>query len=479
MGPPAGLVERLKHAGQEHLLRFHEELPEPARRKLLAQIAALDLEALPGLVAEYVKNKPAFTLPAGVEPAPYYPNDPGSPVRNWDRAKFKRAGEELLRRGRVAAFTVAGGQGSRLGFEGPKGCFPAGAVTGKPLFQIFAEGLLAAGRKYGRAVPWYVMTSPQNHADTVRFFREYSFFGLSPTNVTFLQQGVMPSLDIRTGRVLMTAKDELATNPDGHGGSIKALWVSGAIEAMKRRGVEHISYFHVDNPIVRVVDPVFLGLHAAAEDSSGEMSSKMIPKAYPEEKLGVFCRAGGRVQVIEYSDLPMDLQRQTRADGSLRFLAGSIGVHTMSVEFLTRLNTDPSFSLPYHRAEKKVACIDPESRGGGAAVEPKEPNGVKLERFVFDALPLCRGSIVLETDRVEEFAPIKNATGVDSVESSRQVQTERAARWLERAGVKVPRRADGTPDCVLEIGPLTAMEAADLTGAALPRAMERGAKVAL
>ncbi|MFM9996220.1 MAG: UTP--glucose-1-phosphate uridylyltransferase [Phycisphaerales bacterium] len=485
MGPPAELVDRLERAGQGHLLRFYDALSEPSRRHLLVQIATLDLGALPRLVAEYVRNKPAFALPAGVEPAPYYPNDPGSRVRTWDRAKFKSLGEDLLRRGRIAAFTVAGGQGSRLGFEGPKGCFPAGAVTGKPLFQVFAEGLLATGRRHGRAVPWYIMTSPQNHSDTVRFFRERSFFGLSATNVTFFQQGVMPSLDIRTGRVLMTSKHELASNPDGHGGSIRALGVSGAVEAMKRRGVEHVSYFQVDNPIVRVLDPVFLGLHAGAPDSSGEMSSKMIPKAYAEEKLGVFCstpdaRGGGRrVEVIEYSDLPMELQRQRLADGSLRFLAGSIAVHAMSVEFLSRLNTDPSFELPYHRAEKKVACVDAES---GDVVEPTEPNAVKLERFVFDALPLCRppGSIVYETERVEEFAPIKNATGVDSVESSRQIQTERAASWLERAGVKVPRGADGAADCVLEVGPLTAMEAEDFsTGVALPKVIERGAKVAV
>ncbi len=479
MSAPEALVERLRLAGQSHLLRFYGSLDESGRAALVKQVEALDLDGLPALIERYIKKKPAFALAPGVEPAPYYPSDPASPVRAWDRSRFRAVGEDLLRGGKVAAFTVAGGQGSRLGFEGPKGCFPAGAVTGKPLFQIFAEGLLAAGRKYGRPAPWYIMTSPQNHADTLGFFEKSGYFGLSRSDVKFFEQGVMPSLDLGTGRVLLAPSGEVATNPDGHGGSIKALWVSGAIEDMRRRGVEHISYFQVDNPIVRVVDPVFLGLHAAAPDSSGEMSSKMIPKAYPEERVGMFCRAGGRgggVQVIEYSDLPMELQRQRLEDGSLRFLAGSIAVHAMSVEFVSRLNTDPSFELPYHRAEKKVACLDPET---GSASDPKEPNAVKLERFVFDALPLCRGSIVLETDRVEEFAPIKNATGVDSVETSREIQTERAARWLTSRAVLVPRKANGAADCVLEISPLTATEAEDLGGVKLPKEIERGARIAL
>lgn len=476
MPPPADLVDRLGRAGQEHLLRFHDELPEASRRRLIEQVRALDLEALPRLIDEYVRRTPAFVLPPDVEPAPYYPGDPRSPVRAWDRDRFRRAGEELLREGRVAAFTVAGGQGTRLGFDGPKGCFPGGAVTGRTLFGLFADGLRAAARKFGRAVPWYVMTSPLNHRDTVAYFEGHAFLGLDRGDVMIFEQGVMPAFDGRTGRVLLAAKDEVAVSPDGHGGSIRALHVSGALDDMRRRGVRHVSYFQVDNPLVKVIDPVFLGLHDAATDSSGEMSSKMIPKAYPEERLGVFCRAGGRLRVIEYSDLPMELQRQRLADGSLRFPAGSIAVHAMSVEFLTRLATDPSFSLPYHRAEKKVACVDPET---GAAIVPAGSNAVKLERFVFDALPMCRASIVHETDRAEEFAPIKNATGVDSVESSRAIQTARAARWLERAGVRVPRRPDGTPDCTLEINPLTATEPEDLAGASLPRSIEPGARLAL
>jgi len=474
----AELRQHLAAAGQDHVLHFFDRLGADHQRSLLDQVTSLDLAALPRLIETYVKNKPVFALPPDIEPAPYYPNNPASKSRPWDRAAMKRAGEDLIRKGKVAAFVVAGGQGSRLGFDGPKGCYPAGAVTNKPLFQIFAEGIRASRERYTAAIPWYIMTSPLNHEATVAYFLEHRFFGLPEADVMFFPQGTMPSFDIASGKMLMTAPHEIATNPDGHGGAIKALHVSGALADMKRRGIEHLSYFQVDNPTVRVIDPVFLGLHAAASDSSGEMSSKMVPKASAEEKVGVFCRVGGvngKTEVVEYSDLPAALTNARLPDGSLKFLAGSIAIHIIGVAFIEKLATNPGFELPFHRAEKKVPWFDPDA---GAVINPTANNGVKLEKFVFDALARCRASIVYETDRVEEFAPIKNATGVDSVESSRALQTERSARWLETAGVKVPRvGGDGAPDCVLEISPLTATEAGELVGKQLPRQIERGARV--
>ena len=477
----AQVKQRLEAIRQEHLLTFYNTLSSHEQDSLLTQIDALDLESLPALIDRYVLSKPGFELSADLQPAPFIPFDPASPSRPWDRAAAKRAGEDLIRAGKVAAFTVAGGQGSRLGFEGPKGCYPAGAVTGKPLFQLFAESLLGVQDRYGRAVPWYIMTSPLNHASTVAFFEGHRFFGLDAADVMFFPQGVLPSFDMKTGKVLLAARNEVATNPDGHGGSIRALHASGALADMQRRGVEHISYFQVDNPIVRPVDPVFLGLHlrgGGGVASSGEMSSKMIRKAGPEEKVGVFCAIRGKVEVIEYSDLPRSLQEQRLEDGTLRFVAGSIAIHVMSVEFVRRLATDSAFALPYHRAEKKIPHVDLST---GEVVAPAANNGVKLERFVFDALPLCGASVVYETDRVEEFAPIKNATGVDSVESSRAIQTERVARWLEAAGVKVPRRADGSADCVLEVSPRLAGSVNELLSVKerLPRSVEAGARLAI
>jgi UDP-N-acetylglucosamine/UDP-N-acetylgalactosamine diphosphorylase len=171
---------------------------------------------------------------------------------------------------------VAGGQGSRLGFEGPKGCYPAAAVTGKSLFAIFAEKIRGAERTYGADVPWYIMTSPLNDEATRRFFARNGYFGLDESRVMFFAQGTMPSFDARTGKILLAERGRIATNPDGHGGAIRALSASGALEDMKRRGVLHLSHFQVDNPSVQVTDAVFIGLHHAAEDSSGQMSSKMV-----------------------------------------------------------------------------------------------------------------------------------------------------------------------------------------------------------
>ncbi|MCC5787436.1 MAG: UDPGP type 1 family protein [Phycisphaerales bacterium] len=469
---------RLASAGQEHLLAFESELSAQQRASLLAQIDAIDLEHLPELIEKYVAGKPDFAPPGKIEPAPYYPApkpDGSQSGRRWDPQRFRSAGEELIAAGRVACFVVAGGQGSRLGYDGPKGCFPGGAVSGKPLFQIFAEGIRANQRRYGSTIPWYIMTSPLNHQPTVEFFQQNDFFGLEPDNVSFFPQGVMPSFDLKSGKILLAEKHEVATNPDGHGGSLKALFVSGALDDMRTRGVEHISYFQVDNPLVKVVDPVFVGLHATASDSSGEMSSKMLPKRDPEEKVGVFVMADRRLQMIEYSDLPPELAKERDSGGGLRFNAGNPAIHMLGVSFVEKLNEDPRFALPFHRAEKKVPHIDVQS---GKRVDPSSPNGVKLERFVFDALQLAERSIVLETDRVEEFAPIKNAEGVDSPESSARIQTERAARWLQRVGVSVPMKG-GEPDCTIEIGPLTALEPLDLDPSRVGGPIERGAKVAL
>ncbi|MCW5766007.1 MAG: UDPGP type 1 family protein [Phycisphaeraceae bacterium] len=480
-GAPTDLLRRLSAIGQEHVLAFWAELGDSERRSLQHQIDSLDLDGLPRLIEQYVRNKPRADLGSDIQPALCYSADHARGTRPWDRARYADQGRALIAAGKVAAFTVAGGQGSRLGFEGPKGCYPGGAVTDKPLFQCLAEWILAARRRWahgGPAIPWYIMTSPINHEPTVAFFRQHRFFGLNERDVMFFPQGVMPSLDMATGRVLLDQKHALALNPDGHGGSLRALFTSGAIDDMRRRGVEQISYTQIDNPLVRVIDPAFLGLHAFAPDSSGEMSSKMVTKAHAGEKVGVLCRVNGRTTVIEYSDMPEALNNATNPDGSLRFNAGSIAIHVISVAFVRRLNEGGRFNLPYHRAEKKVPFTDPAT---GRRVEPASNNAVKLETFVFDALPLAERSIVLETDRTDEFAPIKNASGPDSPETCRRLQTLRAARWLEAAGAgdRVPRTDAGEPDCTIEISPLTAMDAAELQAAGLPGPIARGARVAL
>ena len=319
------------------------------------------------------------------------------------------------------------------------------------------------------------MTSPHNHEPTEAFFRDNNHFGLNRRNIVMFPQELLPSLELQSGRLLLSSKSTVAMNPDGHGGSIKALRASGAIDHMLARGVEHMSYFQADNPLVKIIDPVFVGLHIAAPDSSAEMSSKMVPKISVDERVGVFCRVGAKTRVIEYSDLPQDLARARGDDGRLRFEAGSIAIHLMSVEFVRRLSSQHP-PLPYHRADKKVPYIDPES---GRRVEPAEPNAVKLELFVFDAIPLADSSIVYETSRTEEFAPIKNATGADSPATSHQLQSDRGGAWLEAQGVRIPRNADGHVAARIELSPLTALEPGDLARATLPREIEREASIVL
>lgn len=446
--------ERLIAIGQEHLLRFADELDQPRLDALLDQIASLDLHAVPALVRDYVHSRPSFDPGhADIAPPPGYMRD-----QDWDIEKYRASGEDLLRAGKVAAFTVAGGQGSRLGYDGPKGCYPGGAVTGNPLFGCLADWIHAAQDRFRATVPWCIMTSPLNHEATVAFFRQHDHFGLNPANISFFPQGVLPSFDMKSGKILLAQKHEVATNPDGHGGSLRALAQSGALADMKRRGIEHISYVQIDNPLARVVDPVFIGLHASAPDSSGEMSTKVVAKTEPGEKVGVVCTIDGKPGVIEYSDLPEATAAQRNPDGTLTLRAGNIALHMLGRAFVERI-TSGDLALPYHRAEKKVPCIDLET---GNPLDPSEPNGIKLEMFVFDAIPLCEQSIVYEVERVDEFAPIKNAEGNDSPASSARLQTERAAAWLECKGVTVPRKPDGSPDCVLEISPRTAMRAEEL-----------------
>lgn len=473
----SAIKKTLDTNGQSHVLAFYDELDPSQQVALLDQIEAINFDELDALIETYVVNRAEADLPAQFDPAPYYrrPDDPQH-AEQYDAAEYRRIGEGLLSEGKVAAFTVAGGQGTRLGWNGPKGTYPATPVTGKPLFQVFAEQIRAAQNKYGVTIPWYIMTSPINDADTRRFITDNNCFGLTRKNIFMFPQGVMPTLSADGGKLLLAEKHEIAVHPDGHGGAIKALRTSGAIEDMAGRGIDHISYFQIDNPLAKVVDPLFLGLHSAAKNSSAEMSSKMVAKAYPEEKVGVFCAVNGKIQVVEYSDLPEDLSQQRHDNGELRFNAGSIAIHLFGVQFVERLTANADrFGLPFHRADKKAPYVDPAT---GQHVDPDAPNAVKLETFVFDALPLADKSVVLETTR-DEFAPIKNASGVDSPATSHEVQSERNARWLESHGVKVPRTRDGKVDAKIEISALTALEAGDIPAAELPTTIAPGANVAL
>ncbi len=475
------ISERLEQAratlaahDQSHLLRFADSLSSAQLDQLLSQIESIDFEELDGLIERHVRHPALVAPPRDLNPAKFYPRPP---TETYDVELYRRVGEELIRAGKVAAFTVAGGQGTRLGWNGPKGTYPASVVTGKPLFRMFAEQILATQRTYGVTILWYIMTSPMNDADTRAFFADNNCFGLRRANIHMFPQGVMPALDKSTGKVLLEPRDSIALSPDGHGGSIKALRSSGAVEAMAGRGIEHISYFQVDNPNVRVIDPLFIGLHASAPDSSAQFSSKMVAKTDPAEKVGVFCTSAGRTIVIEYSDLPQNLATARDEIGELKYRAANIAVHVIGRQFVEQLTENShEFGLPLHRALKKVSHVDIDS---GRVIEPAEPNAVKLETFVFDAMTLAKSSIILETDRVSEFAPIKNASGADSPATSHQLQSDRAAKWLEARGVEIPWDDDGHVRAAIEISPLTALEPSDLMAADLPARVEAGQELLL
>lgn len=458
--------DRLEAIQQGHLLRYWDELDSAERLTLLEQIESVAWEEVAPLVKSHVLRRPQEQVPKNLSPALVLPKTPCSPDEQSLYSRAMERGEEILRQGRVAAFTVAGGQGTRLGIDGPKGAVPVTPVRGKSLFQFFAESIAAARERYQADLGWSILTSPANHRQTVDFFGEHDFFGLPPVAVTFFSQALLPTFDNR-GKALLAEKYSLSLAPDGHGGSLKALVRSGTLDSLRQRGVEFVSYFHVDNPLVRPFDPLFLGLH---ELEGAEMSVKVVSKADDLERVGNVCIADGKTHVVEYSDFPDELARRTLADGRRAFDSGSIGIHVLSVDFISRVVAE-SFELPYHRADKAISFLDDD----GQRQRPTTPNGVKLETFVFDALPLARHTVVLEVERTEEFAPVKNPSGVDSKESSLELQVERAARWLEAAGVKVPRDSEGFPDVRLEIAPHLAGSAAELKARLQkPPTLERG-----
>jgi UDP-N-acetylglucosamine/UDP-N-acetylgalactosamine diphosphorylase len=434
-------------------LTFWHELQPDQRKSLLTQIYDLDLDQVDTWITHYVKNNQPTEVPSNFTPAPYYPHIPPSDNMSLKYKKAIDLGISSMKHGKIGAFLVSGGQGTRLGFNGPKGNFPISPIKNKTLFRLFAENIAAHSKQSGHPIPWYVMTSPLNYQQTIDIFDANDYFELGKENVFIFQQGTFPNFDFN-GKILLADKDTIACSPDGHGGSLKAIYDSGAVDDMKQRGIEYLSYWQVDNPLVNIFDPLFMGLHIL---DHSDMSSKAVKKIDAFEKMGVLSLINGKVSVIEYSDLSDELATLKKPDGSLVFEMGSIGIHIISRSFIEKLNKE-SFSLPIHKAVKKIPYID----SHGHLITPYEPNGIKLETFIFDALPLAENSIILETQRSQEFAPIKNASGTDSPESSKQMMINRAAQWLERAGIAIPYKTDGIPDCIIEIAPSFALSEQDV-----------------
>lgn len=449
---PAGATrnDRLRaafcEAEQGHIFRFFDELASDEQATLMAQLQAIDLKRVRKLIEKHLAGAGPPAAPK-LAPAPVIPV-PASDAERRDEARARKTGEEALKGGHVAALVVAGGQATRLGYDAPKGTFPIGPVSGKSLFQVHAEKVVALARRHGKPVPLLVVVSPDNHAASKRFFEERAWFGLDPKQVRFVEQGMLPALD-RDGRLLLAERGRIFLSPDGHGGVFRALHASGTLDFLAKRGIETVFYFQVDNPLVKVADPVFLGHHLRRE---AEFSLKVVAKRDAAEKVGVYALVDGKAGVVEYSDLPAAARDAKGADGKLLYGAGSIAIHAFSLAFLRRLGRGDG-ELPYHVARKKVPYVDER----GEQVQPAEPNGLKFESFVFDGLALAKEVVAMEVLRSEEFAPVKNKTGEDSPESSVQAQSDLFRSWLEEAGMRVE-----DPKAKVEIGPLFALDRAEL-----------------
>jgi len=436
---PPELFDRLHAHGQEHVLTGWDTLPLEGQVAFVAELAALDFAELSALFAK--RSDPSAALPSRDRIQPIAVDEPADSART--------VGEKALRRGELAALVVAGGQGTRLGFDKPKGLFPVGPVSGATLFRIHAEKVLALSNRYGKPVPFLMMTSPVTHEETVAYFEAERFFGLNPERVHFFQQGTVPALDLATGKLLLEAPGKLFLSPNGHGGTLTALADSGLLAYLKATGIRHVHYFQVDNPLVNVGDPAFLGRHI---ETAAEVSSKVVFKQNPTEKVGVLALVDGKCGIVEYTDMPAEMAAERATDGSLAFKAGNPAIHLFAVDFLERVTAGRQ-RLAFHVARKKLPHWDATT---GETVTPDAENALKFELFVFDALPLADRWLTVRVRREDEFAPLKNDTGADSLETCQAGMIARARRWLTAAGATV---ADGA---AVEISPAFALDADEL-----------------
>ena len=411
------VIKGVIESGNEHVFHFWDELADNEKDNLLKQLKSIDFQ----LIAEYYNNYKNIDEKSfdKFEPVKYL-----SAEESISNNELNKIGADALKSGEIAFLTVAGGQGSRLGYEHPKGCFPISPVKKKPLFQIFAEKILFYSSYYSNNFFWYIMTSKYNYRETLDFFIANDFFGLNKNNVIFFKQGTFPSLTI-DGKLILADKSNIFMNPDGHGGILKALLKNNLLEDIKIKGIKHLSYFQVDNPLVDMADPRFIGYHIREKSN---VTTKVIAKLYPEEKLGVIGRINGKSSVIEYSDLPEKEMFAVDENGKLLYLMGSIAVHIFEVDFLMNFTE----KMPLHYAEKKIK--------GYFFNDNDKPiftdmNGTKFETFIFDTIPLAERALFFETDREVEFYPVKNKDGFDSIDTCIIGQSRLFYSWLKDAGL--------------------------------------------
>ena len=413
-------IQRIFKYHQEHILHFWDELSEQEQKHLLEIAGAINFRK----IQKYYKiakteNKPInFSL---LEPSDYVNQN------DERREKFYQLGSEALKNGKVAFLTVAGGQASRLGFDLPKGCFGISPITQKSLFQIFAEKILFYSNLYNQPLKWFIMTSIDNFKTTVDFFSQNNYFNLDKKNVFFFKQGINPTVTSESGDLILKNKSELFMNPNGHGGILGALTSQGYISQMEHLGIEYLSYFQVDNPLINMADPYFIGCHI---DENSNISTKVIRKEFAEEKLGIAmqeCKSTKR-KIVEYSDIPEKIMKQQDENGNLLFNMGSTGIHIFSVSFIKKASS----KLPIHIANKEMTLPNINNSDN----PEKKISVLKFETFVFDTIPLAKKAIFFETSRNEEFFPLKNKTGTDSIETCIDGQINLYRSWLKDLGCK-------------------------------------------
>ncbi|XP_039714739.1 UDP-N-acetylhexosamine pyrophosphorylase-like protein 1 isoform X2 [Pteropus medius] len=462
---------RLQRAGQEHLLRFCAELAPGPRAALLAELEPLEPEAL----REHCERAAAACArPPGAPPdlaerlRPLPPERVGSAIRGDPEALrlWEEEGFHQIALNKVAVLLLAGGQGTRLGVTYPKGMYRVGLPSQKSLYQLQAERIRRvqqlAGERRGThcTVPWYIMTSEFTLRPTADFFREHDFFHLDPDNVVMFEQRMLPAVTF-DGKAILERKDKVAMAPDGNGGLYRALADHHILEDMGRRGVEFVHVYCVDNILVRLADPVFIGFCVLRGADCG---AKVVEKAYPEEPVGVVCQVDGVPQVVEYSEIRPETARLRAADGGLLYNAGNICNHFFTRTFLQAVTREFEPLLKPHVAVKKVPYVDEE----GNPVKPLEPNGIKMEKFVFDVFQFAENFVAFEVLREDEFSPLKNANSAnkDNPATARRALLTQHYRWalqagahfLDEHGARLPELpslpGSGEPPAICEISPL-------------------------
>jgi len=451
---PADLRKHLDDASQVHILKFWNTISDAEKQSLLSQISSTDLKMLRAIWQSSVSDDPPLDATTRIESAQKPDRVIQQPQTAADFEAWKQAataGERELQNGHVAVITVAGGQGSRLGFEHPKGMFPIGPKSERTLFQIFAEQILARRQRHNAAIPWLIMTSDATHAETLQFLEQHNYFQLGKETVHLFQQGSLPALDAVSGRILMTSQSDLALSPDGHGGLVSALAKAGLLDMLASCEIRHLFYHQVDNPTAILCDPAFVGFHFLKKS---QLSTNVVRKVSPTERMGVLADINGRTEIVEYSELTPEQAARSDGSGDWIFWAGNTAIHIFDREFVEQLAVDDG-KLPLHVAKKNVAFIN-EDGDTIKPDDPAKPNAIKLERFIFDALPIAERTLIVEGNREREFNPVKNRDGADSPATSRAALSRIGREWLATAGHSVTEGID------VEISPLIALDAEEL-----------------